>query len=413
MSDEPADTRVASGIAERSTSTETADATAEAGFRRLLRSGWTWLGAALVAAVAVPLVLNWSPTATPKGALTVRGADISTTLQQEAVGQAFTKGGKPASVEEILAASGANYVRLRIWLNPPPGYPDQAAALELARRAHEAGLKIFLNLHYSDFWADSKTQTTPAVWRTYDPPTLALTVKDYTRDVVAEFAKQGTPVDMIQIGNEITNGMMWPVGRIYRPSGEDWTTFTTLLKAGIAGAREGNDPEHRLSIVVHSDRGADSGGNRYFFDRVLASGVDFDAIGLSYYPFWHGPLPALKSNLDDLATRYRKDLILAETAYPWTLEGGDPNLGVANADYLPERAVFPPTIEGQRLYFRALRRILKEVPEQRGVGLFVFAPEWLPGVGSMPGATDPWANLTTFDWNGRVLPGLAEALAAP
>ena len=245
-------------------------------------------------AVILTIVVNRSPANGSRGALQIRGADISMALQEEAVGQTFSENGKVLPIEQILADNGANYVRLRVWLNPPPGYSDEASALTLARRAKKAGLKLFIDLHYSDFWADSHTQTTPAAWQTYDAPTLARAVKDYTRGIIRDFARQDTPVDMVQIGNEITNGMLWPVGKIYRPSGEDWDTFTTLLKAGVDGAREGNDPSHRLSIVIHSDRGADNAGNRYFFDHLLAAGVSFDAIGLSYYPFWHGPLSQLQ-----------------------------------------------------------------------------------------------------------------------
>ena len=365
-------------------------------------------------AVFLPGVPNRGPAKVGEGALRIRGADISFALQEEAIGQRYSANSTVAPIEEILAASGANYVRLRVWVNPPPGYSDVAAALRLAARAKKAGLKLFLTLHYSDFWADSKRQEIPAAWQAHDLPTLAATVRDYTRDVLRDFARQGTPVDMVQIGNEVTHGMLWPVGQVYRDSGEDWSGFTNLLKAGIDGARAGNEPNHHLSIVIHTDRGADNDGARYFLDHILAAGItSFDAIGLSYYPFWQGPLSKLQSNLDDLATRYQKDLIVAETAYPWTLEGGHPAIGISEASELPDGAQFPPTVSGQEQYFRELRRVLEHVPDQRGVGLFLFEPGWLPGVGWEPGAENPWVNLTAFDWNGRMLPALAVALAPP
>ena len=344
----------------------------------------------------------------------MRGADISLTLQEEAIGQTFAENGRVAPVEEILAANGANFVRLRVWIDPPTGYTDKTSALKLAKRAKEAGLKLFLNLHYSDFWADSKTQATPPGWQNEDLPALAETVKNYTRSIVREFAEQGTPADLIQIGNEVTNGMLWPVGQIHKPDGEDWASFATLLNAGVEGAREGNAADHQLSVVIHIDRGADNSGSRHFFDQIQAAGVtDFDAIGLSYYPFWQGPLPDLQSNLNDLATRYNKDLIIAETAYPWTMAGGVPKFGFADEADLPDAANYPPTVSGQTKYFRSLRDVLLQVPQGRGAGLFLFEPEWLPGVGLEPGAANPWANLTMFDWNGRMLPALPVALAAP
>lgn len=357
--------------------------------------------------------LKLSPANVSDGALSIRGAGISFALLEERSGTVYSRHGKTADMEQILADSGANYARIRLWVNPPGGYFDLPAALELARRAKEAGLKIFLDLHYSDTWADSKHQTTPAAWQTFDLPLLVRTVRDYTRDVIGQFARQDTPVDMVQIGNEVTNGMLWPVGQIYRETGEDWASFVALLNAGIEGARQGDGTSRHLAVVIHYDDGGDNMGARYFFDHILAAGVTaFDAIGLSYYPFWHGALSKLQNNLDDLATRYKKKLIVAETAYPWKLQGGDPDLGFADVRKLPEGDAYPPTVAGQEQYFRALRNVLLEVPFQRGVGLFVFGPGWLR-VPWQPGAWNPWGNLAMFDPSGRTLPALTVALAPP
>ncbi len=340
------------------------------------------------------------------GSLRVRGGDISFTLQEEAAGNSFSDRGTVQPLERILARHGANFVRLRIWTDPPPGYSDEAAALTLARRAKKAGLAVLLDLHYSDFWADPGHQNTPAAWQGQDLPTLAATVRDYTRKVVADFARQGTPVDMIQVGNEVTAGFLWPTGQIYQADGEHWPEFTTLLKAGIAGARAGN-PRHRLEVMVHIDRGGDNGGSRYFLDHVLAQGVRFDVIGQSYYPMWHGSLADLRSNLNDLATRYGKDIVVAEAAYPWTLENGD-QLGnfVFSADQLPDGAAYPATPQGQAAYFEALRSVLGQVPGGHGAGFLDWEPEWIPGVGWEPGAGNPNDNLTMFDFQGAALPSL-------
>ncbi|MGH3486836.1 MAG: glycosyl hydrolase 53 family protein, partial [Actinopolymorphaceae bacterium] len=146
-------------------------------------------------------------------ALSVRGADIGFTLQEEAIGNELRDPqGRVRPIEKILEGEGATHVRLRVWTNPPAGYSTLESALELGRRAQQAGLEILLNLHYSDFWADPGKQPTPAEWQGQDLPTLADTVRRYTRDAVAAFAAQGTPVDMVQIGNEITSGMLHPIG---------------------------------------------------------------------------------------------------------------------------------------------------------------------------------------------------------
>jgi arabinogalactan endo-1,4-beta-galactosidase len=342
----------------------------------------------------------------PPRALSIRGADLSFTPQLEAAGVRYTDRGRVRPVERILAAHGANYVRLRVWTAPPAGYSDAASALAMARRAKRAGLKVLLNLHYSDFWADPAHQTTPAAWQGRDLPALAATVRGYTRGIVAGFARQGAAVDMIQIGNEVTAGMLWPVGQLYPADGtQRWAEFTTLLKAGIAGAREGNPGNHRLDVMVHVDRGGDNGGAVWFYDHIAAEGASFDVIGLSYYPFWHGPLAALRANLGDLSTRYGKPLVVAEAAYPWTLDNGG-QLGnfIGSPDQLPDGAQFPATPAGQAAYFEALRSVLSGVPGGLGAGFFDWSPAWIPGVGWAPGEGNPNDNLTMFDWTGAALP---------
>jgi arabinogalactan endo-1,4-beta-galactosidase len=336
-----------------------------------------------------------------------RGADISFTLQEEAVGKSYRDGGATQPIERILAARGANFVRLRVWNTPPAGYSTLSLALTLGRRAKQAGLKVLLDLHYSDFWADPSKQATPGAWSGQNLSTLASTVRTYTRNALAAFASQGTPVDMVAVGNEITNGMLFPLGQVYRSDGQHWSEFATLLKAGIAGAHDGNPPNNPLTVMIHTDRGGDNGGARYFYDHILAQGVAFDVIGLSYYPFWHGSLATLRTNLGDLATRYGKDLVLAETAYPWTFGNGD-GLGnlIGSPSQLPDGGAFPATQTGQAAYFEQLRSVLAAVPSGRGAGFFDWEPGWLPGVGWSPGQGNPNDNLTMFDWSGNALPSL-------
>jgi len=344
------------------------------------------------------------------GPLSVRGADISFTPQLEAAGIRFSDRGVVRPVERILADHGANYIRIRVWVNPPPGYSDEAAALALALRAKRAGMKVLLDLHYSDFWADPQHEDTPAAWLGQDLPTLANTVREYTRDIIAKFARQGTPVDMLQVGNEVRNGMLWPVGEIYPPSGgpERWSEFATLLKAGIAGAREGAPRRHQPRIMIHHDQGGNNGAVRYFLDHILAEGVQFDVIGLSYYAMWHGSLADLQSNLNDLATRYDRDLVVVEVQYPWTTANGDQlDNFFWNSNQLPDGDRFPATPAGQAAFYEELRRVIAAVPQRRGLGFFVWEPEWTPGVGWAPGFGTPNDNMTMFTWTGEALPSLA------
>jgi len=233
----------------------------------------------------------------------VLGHDLSTLQQEEDAGRTFSADGRVQPVERIVAEHGATYVRLRLWVDPPIPYNDLPHVLAMARRIKRAGLGFLLDFHYSDFWADPSKQITPQRWQGQDLPTLAQTVHDYTRSVLDALAAQGTPADMVQIGNEITAGMLWPVGQLYVGGAQRWVEFTTLLKAGIAGARDASAGRYPLRVMVHIDRGGDNGGSHWFYDHILAQGVDFDVIGLSYYPWWHGPLSSLQDNLNDLGPR--------------------------------------------------------------------------------------------------------------
>jgi arabinogalactan endo-1,4-beta-galactosidase len=157
--------------------------------------------------------------------------------------------------------------------------------------------------------------------------------------------------------------------------------------------------------MVHIDRGGDNGGSRWFFDHVPVAGVD--VIAQSYYPFWHGSLADLRANLNDLAVRYAKDLVVVETAYPRTLgNGGELANLITDAASLPDGDLFPATPQGQAAYFEALRAVLLQVPGRRGARFVEWEPEWIPAVGWEPGAGNPNDNLTMFDWSGAALPSL-------
>ena len=339
--------------------------------------------------------------------LSVRGADLSFLPQLEEAGVRYTDlAGRIRPAEQILANAGATYLRMRVWVDPPAGYSDKARALALARRAKRAGLKILLDPHYADFWADPGKQPIPASWPT-DLSGLLNKIKTYTRSLVRDFAAQGTPVDIIQIGNEVTNGILWPAGQLYLPDGtQQWQAFTDLLKAGTEGALEGCG-RNRLRTMLHIDKGGKMGDTRWFFDNIQAYGVPFDIIGQSYYPMWHGSMAELQANLVDSVSRYDKPVLLAEVAYPWTFEDGDGRGNIVGPDaYLPDVDRFPATPAGQAAFYEALRDVLKQVPDGRGLGFMAWEPEWIPGVGWQPGAEASNDNLTQFDFTGHALPSI-------
>jgi arabinogalactan endo-1,4-beta-galactosidase len=332
------------------------------------------------------------------------GHDLSFAVQEAAAGATYTDRGRTALPEKILADHGAGWVRLRLWVDPPAGYSDLPGVLAMARRAKAAGMRLLLDPHYSDFWADPQKQPIPASWP-QDLPSLAQKVHDYTRDVLDALSAQGTPAQMLQLGNEIRNGMLWPTGQL-DGSQAQWDALGTLLRAAAAGARDARGPTPRL--VVHFDQGGDNAYSRYFYDNIDAQHVPFDVIGLSYYPFWHGTLSQLRANLDDLAARYHRDVAVVETQYGWTLDNGDSE---NNFLWTPDLLLpgYPATPDGQLGFLSDLLSIVGAVPDGRGLGVFYWEPEWIPGVGWQPGAGTPNDNLTLFDFSGRALPGVGFA----
>ena len=340
------------------------------------------------------------------------GGDLSFTPQELAAGAQFTDRGRPGNPVGIMRDNGANWVRMRLWVNPPAGYSDLATDLALARAVHAAGMKIYLDIMYSDFWADPQHQIIPAAWQGQDLSQLAGTVQSYTQQVISAFAQQGTPVDMASIGNEIRNGILWPIGQVDPVANTGWDNLATLLKAGVAGAQAGNPPGHKLLIMMHYDQGGNNQLSQAFYQNLISRGVPFDVIGLSYYPFFHGTISQMKANVDALATQFGKPIVIAETQYAWTLANGNEQAGDSTGDFVWQPSQistgYPASPGGQLSFLSDELSILAQVPNGLGMGLFYWAPEWIPGVGWEPGAGvgSPNVNLTLFDFQGAALPSI-------
>jgi arabinogalactan endo-1,4-beta-galactosidase len=362
----------------------------------------------------------------PAAASMMLGSDLSFTPQELNAGAVYTDNGVPGNPAAITAENGAGWARLRLWVNPPAGYNDLASDLAFAHTIKAAGLKLYLDIHYSDFWADPGKQCIPAGW----PDTLAgltTTVQSYTRQVIAAFAAQGTPVDMVSIGNEITNGMLWSYSEETNWSsfgctgpgvgGLTWTSNTTatgwgnlaqLLKAGVAGAQAGNPPGHRLLIAIHTDLGGNNARAQAFYSNLEAQGVPFDVIALSYYPIYQGPLSALRANVDELATQFGKPIVIAETEYSWTLANGD---ALGNDTWQASQLIdgYPASPGGQLSMLNDELSILAAVPDGLGAGMFYWEPEWIPGVSWAPDSSPPGTpddNETLFNFQGQALPSI-------
>jgi len=311
------------------------------------------------------------------------GADVSFLAKCEQDGVVFKENGQPVDVLAMLRAHHYNWVRLRVFHDPiaaPDKLPnDLPYPLALARRAKALGFRILLDLHYSDSWADPGKQPMPAAWAKLKHKLLVEQVFAYTRDTIAAFAQQGLMPDMVQVGNEITNGMLWPDGKLP----DNWDNFADLLKAGIAGVEAGRGTAPKPRIMIHIERSGNYDAAVWFFDNLIAHHVRFDVIGLSYYPFWHGNLVTLRGNLHDLALRYHLPIIVVETAYNWT-----PGAMTAKKPDLPE------TPEGQLAFLRAVDAAVRAIPDGLGQGVFWWESA---AEGSLRGRS-------FFDNNGNVLP---------
>ncbi len=336
----------------------------------------------------------------------LRGADLSALERVEDHGGVFTEGGIPRDPVDLLESRGMNAVRLRLWHTPKSGYDDLQSTIDSAVRVRSAGLRLLLDIHYSETWADPGAQRKPAAWEVLPFAALKDSVYEYTRAVIGRLDARNALPDMVQIGNEISAGFLWDDGRVGGAFDGmvHWHRFGELLKEGIRGVKDGASAP--VEIMIHYDRGGDNAGSRYFFDKVAAEEVPFDVIGLSFYPWWHGTLADLASNMNDLAERYGRGIVLAEAAYPWSLAWADTTHNIVG---LPKQllAGYPATAAGQRAYLVALVDTLRAVRADACRGWFYWAPEWLAD----PTAGSPWENVTLFDFDGEILAG-ADALGA-
>jgi arabinogalactan endo-1,4-beta-galactosidase len=287
------------------------------------------------------------------------GADLSFLRQAEANGAVFKDGGEAKPGLQVFKDHGYNWIRLRLFHTPTRLPNNLGYTLGSAREAKQMGFKFLLDFHYSDTWADPKKQTIPAAWTNLTHKQLVRAVFEYTRDSIVAFREAGALPDMVQIGNEITPGMLWPDGKL--PG--NWKNFSELLKAGIKGVAAGSGTNSRPKIMIHIDKGGDKQATKSFFDRLNSYGVDFDVIGQSYYPWWHGSLLDLRENLNFMANTYKQDIMLVEVAYCWR-----------PTEYRTNSPPFPETPEGQRDFLDEVNRLVLSTPHHRGVGLFWWEP---------------------------------------
>lgn len=331
----------------------------------------------------------WRSSAAVPDAFAV-GADVSFLGEAEAAGVRFSAGGEVRPGLELLRERGYGWVRLRLFHTPSAHRTklpnDLAYTLALAREAKDLGFKVLLDIHYSDTWADPAKQSPPLAWAGLEGAALVSAVHEYTRSTVAAFYAAGVPPDVVQPGNEIIGGMLWPHGQL--PGA--WDEFVRLLRAGIEGVRAGAGDAPPPKILVHIDRGGDWPATKWFFDGLRERGVEPDLLGQSFYPWWHGGLDDLRTTLHAMAERYGRPIWLVETAYCWR-----------PTEFRERPGPFPETPEGQRDYLAAVAEVVRDTPRGLGGGVFW----WEPAVGYGRGRTALRAR-GLFDDAGEALPAL-------
>jgi arabinogalactan endo-1,4-beta-galactosidase len=360
--------------------------------------------------------------------LSILGADVSSLNKSEHLGGVYRDAsGRPGDALRILRDHGLNWIRLRVWVNPADGYHDQSELLTMARRAQALGLSLLVDLHYSDFWADPGKQWTPAAWDGLSYTDLRQAFVAYTRDAVQSLVDQGTPPALVQLGNEIDPGILWDYAGTWEGNScaddgfgnqkcvyhhENWDHLADLLSAGYAAVK---DVSPSTQVMLHVSNGGDNGLFRWWFDNLKAHAggrLPCDVIGMSYYEYWHGTFAQLQGNIDDVASRYAKDVVVAETAYPFTLADAD---GTGNIIGLPGQlaAGYPATPAGQAANLRDVMSIVRAVPDGRGLGVFYWEATWtaVPGNGwapNNPASGNGWENQALWDYEGLPLPAIAD-----
>ena len=346
------------------------------------------------------------------------GADISTLSQVEAQGGVYLDGDQPGDALTIFMKHGWTCFRLRIWVDPRNGVNGLEYTTRLAKRIKDAGGTLMIDFHYSDWWADPQKQNKPAAWASLDFDSLVQQVETYTAHVVGTLKEAGATPDFVQIGNEITGGTLWPDAQVKVPlstvkvfSGDvvvitppepyddakQWDHLIRVLKAASEGVRSATTPADHVRIIVHIDCGGDWPVTRWYFDHLTSAGVDFDIIGQSFYPNWHGTMANLRDNLRETINRYHKDVMIVETAYPAR--------SVKLAPAAEKNMIWPMTPEGQKQFLTDLISTVRAAPEGRGTGVIYWHPEATYVTNAVGRTWGPDAN-SLFDAKGHPLPAM-------
>ena len=291
---------------------------------------------------------------------------------------------------KILKENGINTVRLRLWVNPIDEHSGFNEVKQFSQTLKANGFKTWLTIHYSDTWADPAHQKTPVQWQGISINALKDSVYNYTQKVINEIQP-----NYVQIGNEINSGILHPYGDI----STNFQNFVSLMQEAISAVR---DNSAECKVIIHF-AGIDN--SDWFFNQIRA--IDYDFIGLSFYPIWHGKsLNSLKTKMQQLSNTHNKKILIAETAYPFTLDWNDWTNNIVGSDnqlILPE---FPATPDGQKNFIKQIKKLTAEV--DNGMGFCYWGAELIAWKGNQSTDASPWENQALFDFDNKALSVLKE-----
>lgn len=333
------------------------------------------------------------------------GGDLSSIMEIEENGGVFYDNtGKETDVFLILKENGMNSIRIRIWNDPVDetgasygcGHNDLETAIQIGKRATDCGMRVFIDFHYSDFWADPSSQEVPKHWKHMTLPEKEQALYTYTKDSLQTLLDNGVNVTMVQIGNETTSGL----------SGEtEWENITSLMSMGSKAVRETaleNDREILVAVHFTEYKHFD-----WYASMLKLYNVDYDVFAASYYPYWHGSLDGLESSLQNIIQKYNKKVLIAEFAYPYNFTNQD---NTANNISFGSSLSFPYTVSknGQAECITDIYKTATALGDDC-LGLFYWEPAWI-SIPNSDYAGSPWENQALFDENGKPLPALRSFL---
>jgi arabinogalactan endo-1,4-beta-galactosidase len=337
------------------------------------------------------------------------GADLSYVNEVEDFGGVYKDSGAVKDPFVIFKNHGANLVRVRLWHHPQwqasvkggRMYSDLNDVVKTIGRAKAAGMAVSLDLHYSDDWADPAKQEMPAAWQGLSLEVLKDSVYQYTLNVLNHLKSRNLTPEMIQIGNETNQGMLFPVGKV---ENNNWVPFGELIQSGVRAVRDFSATSStKPQVILHVAKLTDAD---WFADNLTTKGsvTDFDVLGISHYYIWSTvkSMDEVKTLIRNLRTKYGKKVMIVETAYPWTSQGNDDyNNIISGSEPLAD---YPVSKEGQLKY---LKDLTQSVMDGGGSGVIYWEPAWISSsLKDRWGTGSSWENNTFFDFSGNTLPGI-------